>query len=142
MLDQILHQLRKTTESTIQLQHELSRQWIRHWSPLAGATTPEAPAAPGPTAPGLAPQGQWADALSDLLNRHREDLESVYRAGIDAIEDAFRAAETKDPTQLLTLTEELWWQAFATLRTAAESQVRDLQAAADKVLEATAAPKV
>jgi hypothetical protein len=139
MLDQILHQLRKTTESTIQLQQELSRQWIQHWSPLAGVTTPAAPAAPGRTAPGPDPQGPWADALGDLLNRHRENLDSTYRAGIGAIEDAFRAAEAEDPTQLLTLTEELWWQAFATLRTAAESQVRDLQAAAEKLLEDTPA---
>ena len=135
----MVDQLRKTTDSIIQLQQELFRQWIRHWSPLAGATTPEAPAAPGSTAPGPAPQGQWADALSDLLNRHRENLDNAYRAGISAIEDAYRIAEAKDPTQLLTLTGALWWRAFATLRTAAESQVRDLQAAAENFLEATTA---
>jgi hypothetical protein len=142
MLDQLLHQLRKATESMVQLQHELSRQWIQQWSPLAGAATPEALTAPGRTEPGPAPQGQWADVLGDILNRQRENLDTAYRAGIRTIEDTFRVAEAKDPTELLTLTEELWWQAFATLRTAAESQVRDLQAAAEKVLEAATARKV
>ncbi len=89
--------------------------------------------------PGPAPQGQWADVLSDILNRHRENLDNAYRVGIRAIEDAFRVAEAKDPTQLLTLTEALWWRAFATLSTAAESQVRDLRATAEKLLDATTA---
>jgi hypothetical protein len=135
----MVDQLHKTTDSIIQLQQELFRQWIQYWSPLAGVTTPEAPAAPGRTAPGPAPQGRWADALGDILNRHRENLDSAYRAAIRAIEDAFRVAEAKDPTQLLTLTEALWWRAFATLRTAAESQVRDLEATAEKLLDATTA---
>src|ERR1700682_6382091 len=98
MLDQLLHQLRKATESTIQLQQELSRQWIQHWSPWAGATTPEALTAPGRTDPGPAPQGQWADVLSDILNRHRENLDNAYRAGIRTIEDIFHVAEARDPT--------------------------------------------
>ena len=138
MLDQH-NQLRKTTDSIIQLQRELTRQWIQQWSPLAGATTPEALAAPGRTDPGPAPQGLWADVLSDILNRHRENLDNAYRVGIRAYEDACRVAEAKNPTQLLTLTEALWWRAFATLSTAAESQVRDLQATAEKFLDATTA---
>jgi hypothetical protein len=99
-------------------------------------------AAPGRTGPSLAPQSQWADVLSDILNRNRENLDNAYRVGIRTIEDTFSVAEAKDPTQLLTMTEELWWQAFATLSTAAESQMRDLQAAAEKVLEATTTRKV
>lgn len=142
MVDQLLHQLRKATESMAQLQQELFQRWIQQWSPVAGATPPAAGVAPGRPDPGPVPQGQWADVLSDILNRHRENLDTAYRAGIRTIEDTFRVAEAKDPTELLTLTEELWWQAFATLSTAAESQVRDLQAAAEKVLEATTARKV
>jgi hypothetical protein len=142
MLDQLLYQLREATDSMVQLQQELYRQWIQHWFPRADATTPEALAAPGRTGPSPAPQGQWADVLSDILNRNRENLDNAYRVGIRTIEDTFSVAEAKDPTQLLTMTEELWWQAFATLSTAAESQMRDLQAAAEKVLEATTTRKV
>ena len=110
--------------------------------PAGRRDDPRGPDRAGRTDPGPAPQGQWADVLSDILNRHRENLDNAYRAGIRTIEDTFHVAEAKDPTELLTLTEELWWQAFATLSTAAESQVRDLQAAAEKVLEATTAHKV
>ena len=116
MLDQLLNQLSNTTDSMIHLQQELTRQWIQQWSPLPGATTPKALAAPGRTDPGPAPQGVWADVLSDILNRQRENLDNAYRVGIRAYEDACRVAEAKNPTQLLTLTEELWWQAFATLK--------------------------
>ena len=69
-----------------------------------------------------------------MLNKHRETLDAQYRAGIRTIEDAFRVGEAKDPEQFRKLTEELWRHSFECLKTVAEAQMRDFQAAMQKWL--------
>ena len=46
-----------------------------------------------------------------------------------------KVAEAKDPQQFRRLTEELWRQSFDCLKTVAESQMRDVQAAMQKTYE-------
>ena len=83
----------------------------------------------------LKPFRKRSETITDLLNKHREALDSQYRAGIRTIEEAFRVGEAKDPGQFRKLTEELWRQSFDSLKTAAESQVREFQAAMEKWVE-------
>ena len=70
-----------------------------------------------------------------MLNKHRETLDAQYRAGITAIEDAFRVGAAKDPEQFRKLTEELWRHSYECLKNLAESQMRDLQAVTQKWFE-------
>ena len=76
------------------------------------------------------------ETLTDLLTKHRETLDTQYRAGIRIIEDAFRVTEAKDPEQFRKLTEELWRQSFDSMKTVIETQIRDLQAMSQKGIEA------
>src|SRR5205814_10181839 len=125
MFDQILENYRKATETTMQFQQMMLRSWTQQWPPAFGV--------PFPTAAASFPeqlhavQKKLGETTTDLLNKHRETLDAQYRAGIRAIEDAFRVGEAKDPEQFRKLTEELWRQSYECLKTLAESQMHDVQ---------------
>ena len=132
MFDQILDNYRKAAESTIQFQQEMLRNWTQQWPQMSGVSKP---AAAG-TEQVQAARKKWSETITDMLNKHREALDSQYRAGIRTIEDAFRVGEAKDPVHFRKLTEELWRSSFDCLKTAMEAQLRDFHAAAEKAFEA------
>ena len=141
MFDQMTETFRKATESTLQLQQEMFRNWTSQWSQAAGVAVPGTSAATG-VATGAAWMEQvhafqkaWSNQVTDLMNRHRDALDTQYREGIRTIEDAFRVGEAKDPEQFRRLTEQLWRQSFDALRSMSEAQTRDFQAAAEKWFE-------
>jgi len=128
MFDQILENYRKATETTMQFQQMMLRSWTQQWPPGFGMSIPTA------SWPEQARnvQKKVADTTTELLNKHRETLDAQYRAGIRAIENAFRVGEAKDPEQFRKLTEELWRQSYECLKNLAESQMRDIQALMQK----------
>jgi hypothetical protein len=148
MFDQMMESFRKATESTLQVQQEMFRNLTTQWSQTPGMMMPGG--AVGTSAGWMeqvrAFQKAWSHQMTDLMTRHREALDTQYRAGIRTIEDAFRMGEARDPEQYRRLTEQLWRQSFDALRSVSESQVRDFQAAAEKWFEsatkATPASKV
>lgn len=142
MFDQILDNFRKATESTIQLQQEMTRQWFQQWASMPGLPNPgnmfgtTAAAAPVASAPVASAPKQASEVVTELLNKHLKTLDAQYQAGIRTIEDAFRVLEAKDLEQFRKLTEELWRQSFNSLKTVIESQLRDFQTATAKGIEA------
>jgi hypothetical protein len=136
MFDQILDNYRKAAEATMQFQQQMLRNMTSHWTPMFGLGIPN------PGAAWLeqvhAAQKKWAETVTDMLNKHRETLDAQYRAGIKTIEEAFKLGEAKDPEQFRRLTEELWRHSFDCLRNVVESQMKDVQAAVQKVYEAAA----
>jgi hypothetical protein len=135
MFDQVLENLRKATDSTIQIQQEMFRQWFQQWTQVPGIPTPGTLLTSGVTDQVHAFQRKWSETVTDLQTKHRETLDSQYRAGIRTIEDAFRVGEAKDPAQFRKLTEELWRQSFDCLKTAMEAQLHNFQAAMEKGFE-------
>ena len=71
-----------------------------------------------------------------MLKRHQETLDEQYRAGIRAIDDAFRVGKARDPEQFRRLSEELWRQNCEVLKTAVASQMHDVQSVMQKWYEA------
>jgi len=132
MLEQILDTYRKAAESTMKLQQEMLRSWTQQGSQTFALPTPGVVGAEEVHTA----QKKWTETITDMLNKHRETLDAQYRAGIRTIEDAFRVAEAKDPEQFRKLTEELLRHSFECLKTVAEAQMRDLQAAMQKGIEA------
>lgn len=139
MFDQVLDNFRKSTETTIQFQQEVFRQWSRLWEQASGASK-------SPTA-AFGDPGAWvgqfhefqqymASSVTELLKKHKETLDAQYEAGVRAIEDAFRVAEAKDPAQFRRLTEELWRHSYDCLRTVVEDQMRELRAASEAFSQA------
>jgi hypothetical protein len=130
MFDQILENYRKATEATLQFQQMMLRSWGQQWPPTFGM--------PIPAEVGAWPeqfhkaQKKVGETITDMLNKHRETLDAQYRAGIRAIDDAFRVGEAKDPEQVRKLVEELWRHSYESLKSLAESQMRDHQTLTQK----------
>ena len=133
MFDQILDNYRKATEASLQFQQMMLRSWGQQWPTTFGMPL----VANGAAIPEQVHkiQRQVADTITDMLNKHRETLDAQYRAGIRSIEEAFRVGEAKDPEQFRKLTEELWRHSYECLKSLAESQMRDLQAVAQKCFD-------
>ena len=154
MVDKILENYSKAVESTLKLQQEMLRNWTMQWSPfgtqvfelpLTGTSTSASatPAASATETPATAwleqlstAQRKWAEAFADMLKRHQETLDEEYRAGIRAIDDAFRVGEARSPEQFQRLSEELWRRNCEVLKTAVASQMHDVQSVMEKWYEA------
>jgi hypothetical protein len=131
MFDQILESYRRATESTLQVQQMMLKTLTTQWPQIPGGFTPASEWSDQiQTA-----QRKWADTITDMLNKHRESLDTQYRTGIRTIEAAFRAGEAKDPAQFRRLTEELWKQCFEALKSSSEAQMKEVQAVMQKCLE-------
>jgi hypothetical protein len=86
MFDQLVDGVRKASESSLNMQQEMFRQWSRAW--MAGA--------PG----GLegvgdwnrAAQRRWVDLGIETLNKHRESLDAAYKSNIQFLEQTLKSA--------------------------------------------------
>jgi hypothetical protein len=126
MFEQLLDSFRRASESTIQGQQQLFKQWLQQWPGAPSATS---------AAPFEWPQAlheQWLKSLGETLNRQRDLLESSYRKGAQLIEQASRTAEVKSPEDYRRLTEDLWRSFSETLKEQADANVRDFQKAAQR----------
>lgn len=155
MVDQVLETFRKATESTMQLQQEMFRQWTQQMGTVPGfvekvaapVSKGSSTAAKAPTLPTLgqmvhtpeqlvAYQKQLAESVSELLKKHRKTLDAQYEAGAKIIEEAFKVGQAKSPEEFRRLTEALWKQSFDCLKSVAEDQVRESQTIVAKWLDA------
>ena len=165
MVDKILENYSKAVESTLKLQQEMLRNWTMQWSPfgtqvfelpMTGTSTSAsampadsacAPLTRTSTSASATPAAAWleqlstaqrkcAEAVADMLKRHQETLDEEYRAGIRAIDDAFRVGEARNPEQFQRLSEELWRRNCEVLKTAVASQMHDVQSVMQKWYEA------
>ncbi|MFO0890584.1 MAG: hypothetical protein U0790_15750 [Isosphaeraceae bacterium] len=145
MFDMILENYRKAAESTMKVQQDMLRNWTMQWPQMFGSQSFNFPLPGGASnsaMPGAAwleqfseAQRKWGESVTEMLNKHRESLDAQYKAGIRTIEDAFKVTEAKDPQQFRRLTEELWKHSFECLKSVAESQMKDVQAAMQKWYE-------
>lgn len=136
MYDQILENYRRAAESAMQFQQAMMRNWTSQWPAMMGSMTAN-PASSWLDQAQTANK-QWADAVTTMLNKHRESLDAQYKAGIKAIEDAFKVGEARDPEHLRRLTEDLWKHSFDALRKVTEDQTREFQSAMQKWFELVA----
>jgi ribosome-associated toxin RatA of RatAB toxin-antitoxin module len=141
MIDQVFDNFRKASETTMQMQQELFKQWTSQWA-TAAPTLPGVPTDPAAWGQQLQTfQKRWLETLTEMMNKHRESLDAQYKAGIRAIEESFRVNEAKTPDDYRRMTEELWRKGFESLKSSTEAQVRDFQAAAQKWCDLVAKAK-
>ncbi len=129
MMDQFFDNFRKAAESSLQIQQELFKQWTQPWSsggPFAGAGGDV----------GRNVQRRWVELSVDLLNKHRQSLDSTYAAGIQIIEQTVRASDAKSPDDYRQLMEDLWRKLFETFKTQSEAQFSAFQQWSQKSAEA------
>lgn len=129
MFDQLFENFRKASESSLQAQQEMFKQWMQQW--------PAAPLnATGTSAEWSSNlQKRWLESMKETLNRHREVLDTTYRSGIQVIEQAFRVSDAKSPDEYQRLVQELWRKLSETFKEQSEAQVREFQKASEKWLD-------
>jgi hypothetical protein len=128
MFEQVFENLRKATETSMQLQQELFTKWVSLW-----------PGVPAKAKAGgeefLRIQKKWAEIAGEMVKKRREALEEQFSSGLRNIEEAFHLAEAKDPEELRAKTIGLWQNSFECLRQLYDTQIRDVQNAVAKWTE-------
>jgi hypothetical protein len=120
MFDQLVDGVRKASESSLHMQQEMLKQWSRLWLSTA----------PGPGLAGevnRVTQKKWLELGLEMLEKHRELLDSTYRSGIQLIEQTFQVADAKSGDDYRRIVEDLWRKLFDLQKQQAESQFRDFQ---------------
>jgi hypothetical protein len=126
MFDQLVDGVRKASESSMQMQQEMFRNWTR----LLLSATPGVGAAGGDW--DRTSHKRWLELGLEMLNKHRESLDSTYKAGIQIIEQTFSLTEAKSGDDYRKVVEDLWRKLFDLQKEQAESQFRDFQAWIEK----------
>jgi hypothetical protein len=130
MFEEVFDSFRKATETTLQAQQDLFRQWTSQWPMIPMAPTTSS--STGVTEQARSFQKQWTECVTSLMTKHCEALDAQYRAGIRTIEDALRTTEAKSPEEFRKLTEELWRKSIEVLKQTIENQIRDFQVVVEK----------
>jgi hypothetical protein len=120
MFDQLIDGVRKASESSLQMQQEMFKQWTRLFSG-------QVPDAGSQVEWGRVSQKRWLELGVEMLNRHREAIDTIYKSGIQIIEQTFHVAEAKSPDDYRRMVEDLWRKLFDLQKEQSESQFRDFQ---------------
>lgn len=131
MYEQVYENLRKATESSIQMQQEMFQKWT---SLFPGQTQPMAAAA---TAMDEAARlrSKWEEAVTEMLKRQRDTVDAQYRAGLKTLEEMFQVGQAKSPQEIQQRVLELYRTSFESLRQLSESQMKDFKAAVERWTE-------
>ena len=131
MFDQLFESFRKASESSLQAQQDMFKQWVQQWPSAPLNTT-------GVSAEwNEAFQKRMFEASTEALNKHRELLDATYKSGIQVIEQTFRVTEAKSPDDYRRMVEELWHKLSETFKQTAEAQFREFQKTTEKWMEMT-----
>jgi hypothetical protein len=129
MYDQVFETYRKTSESWLQMQQDMWRTMVQQW-----LTAP--PTATTATADfSRTFQKRWIELALEILNRHRESVDAMYRSVIQVIEQTSRISDAKSTDEYRRVVEDVWRKWFESVKSQSESQFRDVQNWAGKSLE-------
>jgi len=129
--EQVFDNLRKTTQSALEMQQDLFRQWGTRW--------PGFPSSQNDWLERIQKfQQEWAETVTDLAKKHRQALDDQYRVGLESLEEAFHVAESTDPMEYRKRCEQLCRKSLECLKESAELQMRESQEAMNKWLQLAA----
>ena len=121
MLDQMMDGFRKATESSLQIQQEVFKQWTQQWMSAQ-------PNMNGGSAEWTRTiQKRWMELTVEMLHKHRAALDAMFASGIQAIEQSFSITDAKSSEDYRRIVDELWRKLFDTLKGQLENQFRDVQ---------------
>jgi hypothetical protein len=130
MFNQALENFREAAQTTVQLQQEMFKTWIKLWPGI-----PVAPPSWGDQVQQF--QKRWAKAIGDMIKQHKEATEVHFKAGLQNIEKAFQIGEAKTPEVLRSKSLELWQKCFEDLRQVYEAQLHGFEKMVEKWTELT-----
>jgi hypothetical protein len=120
MFDQLIDGVRKASESSLQMQQELFKNWTRLFTAPAQEAGAQADW-------GRGSQKRWLELGVEMLNRHREAIDNIYKSGIQIIEQTFHVSEARSADDYRRMVEDLWRKLFDLQKSQSESQFRDFQ---------------
>jgi hypothetical protein len=129
MFDLLFESFRKASESSMQMPLDMYKSWTQQLL----ASQPNATGASVEWTRSF--QKRWTEFAIESLNKHRESLDSVYRSGIQLIEQTFRVSEAKSSEDYKRIVEDLWRKLLDVVKEQSETQVRDFQTWASKTIE-------
>ena len=121
MFDQMMDGFRKATESSLQVQQEVFKQWTQQWM----SAQPNMNGASADFTRTM--QKRWMELTLEMLNKHRASIDAMYASGIEAIEQSFRITDAKSSDEYRRIVDDLWRKLFDTLKGQLETQFRDVQ---------------
>jgi hypothetical protein len=121
MFDQMMDGFRKATESSLQVQQEIFKQWTQQWM----SAQPSMNSASADWTRTM--QKRWMDLTLEMLNKHRASIDAMYASGIQAIEQSFRITDAKSSDDYRRIVDDLWRKLFDTVKGQLETQFRDVQ---------------
>ncbi len=127
MFEPVFETLRKTTETSLQMQQEMFKKWVALWPGMVPQTSW------GEQAQKF--QKKWAETVSEMVKKQNELLETQFKVGLQNLEDSLRLAEAKDVEEMRGKTLELWRKTFDCLRQTFDAQMREFQTAASRWCE-------
>ncbi len=122
MFEPVFENLRKATDTTLQMQREMLTKWASLWSNVPGSKNNWVEEA-------QKLQKKWTETSTETARKMQQSLEEQFQLGMRNIEHTFKLAQAKDLDDLRLKTMELWQQTFEYLRKLFEIQVRDFQTA-------------
>jgi hypothetical protein len=125
MFDQVFESFRKASESSLQMQQDMFKQWSQQW--LSGA-----PSGGASTEWGGAFQKRWLELVVDALSKQRESLDAMYRSGIQVLEQTLRLSEIKSPEDYRRVAEDVLRKSYETFKDQSEAQFREFQKMVEK----------
>lgn len=138
MSDQIFDTYRRASESWFQMQQDLFRSAAQgsFFGPTFFGSTLGGPAS-GPTAGHWPPEARkrWVDLVVEIMHRHRESMDALYRSVIHVVEKASQIPEAQSSEDARRATEDLWNGWLESVKNQSESQLRDARRFAEKSLE-------
>jgi hypothetical protein len=125
VFEEVFENLRKTSESSLQMQQDFFRQWGAQW--------PGFPQQENAWMDRVQKfQKDWSKTFTELMNKHRKLLDDQYRTAIDALKEGFRVAESADPQEYRQRCEELCRKSLELIRETGELQVKETQEALNR----------
>jgi hypothetical protein len=108
MFHQVIDNLGKATDITLQMQQEMLHTWA------------------GPY-PGGPPGAPWAEILADLIKKRCELLQVQFGAGLQSVEEVFLLTLARNPEELRARAIGFWQETCARIRQVYAAQVRAFQ---------------
>jgi hypothetical protein len=128
MYDQMFEAYRKAAESWLELHQDMIKNGAQQWM-----SSPNTAGAATDLQRTLHKRG--LQLAVELLNRHRETLDTIYKSTIHLLEQTSRMSEAKSPEEFRRLGEDAWRDWFESVKSQSETQFRDVQTWAGKSLE-------
>jgi hypothetical protein len=132
MYEHVFDNMRRATETALQVQQEMFRTWLNYWPGAASATVWPIQI--------QAFQKKWADTFGDVLKKQQEALETQFKAGLKMIEESVGVTTARDPEDLRAKLSEYWKKSFEGLRQIGEAQMQAFQSAVAKWADLAAKP--